>query len=460
MPINEQKLSVFQKLDYAPSAEQLVVHLSPTRIRLVSGGERSGKSKLGANEFLSRFYEGRLYWLVAADYNRTSAEFNYICEGLDKLGIYYEATKRVDPGEIIIEGGFKVVTKSAGDPRKLAMEAPDGVIGCEASQLDYETFLRLRGRVAEKRGWILLSGTFESSLGWYPELYLRWQAPNDDDAVSFSLPTWSNLAVFPGGRTDPEILALERASSKEWFLERYGGVPCPPKGLVFNEFSNHIHTGIGGYFEFDPAEPCYIWVDPGYQHFYAVEVAQKRGENVVIVDEIYERGLVTSEMIVVARQKPWWNKVIGGAIDIAGTQHQAMPAPAEIWLRESGILLRSQKIQIEYGIERMKSALKVNPKTGRPQLSINARCRGLISELGGCPNPHTSSNPLAGSPLAGNPLAGQTLVYKWRMDKDNLVIGLVPEDKNNDACKAVCYGLVDLLGYTASQRRVAPVKFY
>jgi len=428
----EQRQLIFEKIGYKPSPEQQAVHDCEERVRLVAGGEQGGKSYLSANDFLSQFFENPLTWLVAADYERTEREYRYICEGFDKLGVIYEATKQVNPGEIFIPAlGIRITTKSAKDPRRLASEAPNFIIGCEASQLDYETYLRLQGRIAPKKGKLLLSGTFEHSLGWYPSLYLRWLAPNNEGAKSFSVPSWSNLALYPGGRNDPEIKRLEAMFSKEWFMERFGGVPCPPTGLVFNEFRNEIHTGIGGRFEFDPTYPVYIWVDPGYSHYYAVLAAQKKGEEVYIVDEIYEHGLVTSQMVKAAMQKEWWTKVQAGCIDVAGTQHQGMPAPAEIWLLEGGIHLSSQKIQIIDGIERAKSCLQVNPITNRPKLYINAKCRGLISEMGGCTNPITDRQE----------------IYKWRSDKDGNVIGDVPDDKNNDACKALCYGLVDMLGY-------------
>ncbi len=443
MPTRAQQELIFTKLGYRPSDEQWAVHASAARIRLVAGGERGGKSYSSANDYLSRFWETPLLWLVAADYERTRAEFDYICEGFDKLGIGYNATKQVNPGEINVQGGFKICTVSAKDPRRIAMVAPDGVLGCEASQLDYETYLRLRGRIAEHRGWILLSGTFESSLGWYPSSYLRWRAPNNENAASFSLPTWSNLAIFPGGRQDPEILALEADCSKEWFLERYGGVPCPPKGLVFDEFRNEIHAGIGGDFEYDAAYSVYPWVDPGFDHYYAVLAAQKKGDDIYIIDEIYERGLITSQVVTIAQQKPWWKSVATGAIDVAGTQHQAMAPPAEVWLKEGKVSLRSQRIKIVDGIERVKSLLRVNPITNRPRLFVNARCRGLISELGGCANPHTDRQE----------------VYKWKTDKDGNVLGDQPEDKNNDACKALCYGTVDLIGF-ANRGRLAKARFF
>ncbi len=48
-------------------------------------------------------------------------------------------------------------------------------------------------------------------------------------------------------------------------------------------------------------------------------------------------------------------KMSSGVIDIAGYQHQAMSAPAEIWLEQTGIYLAAQKVRINEGTERLKS---------------------------------------------------------------------------------------------------------
>jgi hypothetical protein len=440
----EQRDLVFNRLGYRPGEIQSKAHDLTCRVKLIAGGERSGKSFWAANEYLGQFWARPYLWLVAADYERTKPEFDYICDGFNKLGIKYQASKDVNPGEIVAEGGFRIETKSAKDPRKLASLAPDMIIGCEASQLMYEDFIRLRGRLIEKRGVLVMSGSFESSLGWYPQMYQLGQAPNALDLVSLSMPTWTNSTLFPGGREDPEIKSIEHAMTPEWFMERFGGVPCPPKGMVFNEFRTHIHTGIGGNYEFDPKEEVQLFVDPGYAEAYAVLIAQKRTDGLWVIDEVYEKNMVTSDIIKVCKQKSWWNNVTGGAIDVAGTQHQAMAAPAEIWLREGGITLRSKKIAIKDSIEVTKRFLLVNPITNQPLLHVNSKCTGLISEMGGCPNPFD----------------GQTKVYSWRKDKEGNVIGDNPEDRFNHSSKALAYGLIDLYGYSLEARKnKVPVKF-
>lgn len=432
----EQKKLIFDRLNYKPSHAQEPIHRSEARFRLVAGGWRAGKSKLAAMEYMGRFWETPLLWIVAADYNRTKAEFNYICESLAKLGIPYVASARVDPGDIVIAGGkFKVSTKSASDPKTLAMEAPDGILVCEASQIDYDSWLRLRGRAAEKRGWILLEGSFESSLGWYSETFSRWQTPNPEGGESFSLPSWTNLVVYPGGREDPEIKALEVTYSKEAFAEWLGGVPCSPKGLIFSEFRNDLHTGMGGKYEFDPALDVQITIDPGFSAAYVVLACQRKEGHLYVFDEIYERGLITSDIIKVCQQKPWWHKVSGGVIDIEAIRHMSMTPVAEVWAKEAKIRLRSKRVPIDAGIERVKSFLLINPITNQPLLHINTRCRGLISEFGGCPNPIT----------------GMTAVYKYKEDSSGTVIGIA--DKDNHSSKALSYLLVDLFGYSITQRK-------
>ena len=136
-------------------------------------------------------------------------------------------------------------------------------------------------------------------------------------------------------------------------------------------------------------------------------------------------------MIDVARSRPWWKDVQGGIIDIAGYQHQAMSAPAEIWLRETGLYLSAQKIRINEGTERLKSFLKTDPISNAPKIVFNPVCEGILSEFGVVPSP----------------LDGQTRAYRWRMDRDGNIVGDSPEDKNTHGVKAVVYGLVDRYGY-------------
>ena len=423
---------LYDKVGFVPTKEQSVILNSQHRFNLVAGGEQAGKSMIASKYLLARFLEtdGKgLFWLVAADYERTRAEFTYLAEDFEKLGMIKDISKRVDPGHITLVDGTLIETKSAKDPRTLAMKAPNGIIGCEASQLDLETFFRLRGRCAPRRAWMFLGGTFEGSLGWYPQMYTAWAAGAEPDARAFSLPSYTNTHLYPGGIHDPEIQKLRDASSDDFFLERIEGKPSPPRGLVFPEFRPDMH--IDDKIEYDPDLPVHIWMDPGYAGAYAVEVVQVVGEQLRVIDEIYEQGLVTDEIIDIAKSRVWWKNVQFGVIDVAGNQHQAMAAPAEVWLDQSGLFLSSQKIRINDGTERLKGWLKVDSKTHAPRIVFSPKCRGVLSEFG----------------AIASPLDGQTRAYRWKLDRDGNIVGEAPEDKNNHGVKALIYGLIDRFGY-------------
>ena len=159
--INREDLTsyLYDKVGFVPTREQSVILNSQHRFNLVAGGEQAGKSMIASKYLLARFLETQgkgLFWLVAADYERTRAEFTYLAEDFEKLGMIKDISKRVDPGHITLVDGTLIETKSAKDPRTLAMKAPDGIIGCEASQLHLESFWRLEERLVAKRGWLML----------------------------------------------------------------------------------------------------------------------------------------------------------------------------------------------------------------------------------------------------------------------------------------------------------------
>jgi len=428
MGIHEWQDACFASVGYKPTPEQWAVHRDDHRKKLICGGFRGGKSHSGAMELVSRCMQGGLYWLVGHDYEATKGEWEHIINFLTKLRmISGRPSSGLDPGLINLVNGGKIITKSAKYPQTLATVAPDGIILCEAAQCDYETYLRLDERIVEKRAWLYMSGTLEYSEDWYSEFYNLWSAPGEEGS-SFSLPTWSNRAKFPGGRTDPEMLRIERAiNNPDRFQERCGGVPCPPSTRIVKEFTNRIHVNPN--IKYDPNYPVEIAVDPGYRNACSVLALQKLGESVIVFDELYKTGLTTTDIVTIITQKPWWSLVNKGTIDIAAKAHHQTEAPIEIWRDKAKISLTCNKVNEEDGIDVLRTYLTPSPITKKPLVTINSKCKGLISEMGGCK-----------SPIDG----GGT----WKRHPDtNIAI-----DKNNHSVKALIYWLVETFGYTDRKR--------
>ncbi len=430
--------TLFENLKYKPTELEKIIHDSKARIKLVAGGERAGKSTVGAKEALpyALLPHTELIWIVGATYDIPRyTEFTYLYEDLAKLGFAREKDfHRPEQGPCTLTldpeyGGCRIVTRSATDPEKLGMEAPGFILATEAAQLPYEVWLRLRGRIAEKRAPMVLTGTFEQieDNRWYEEFYWLWQGPNEDEAQSFSLPSWSNTIKYPGGRQDPEIIKLEMTTPPDIFQERYGGVPCKPSGLVIKEVSPEIHVKN---IDVNKDLPVYIAVDPGYAGAHVVEFIQDWGEQIAVLDEIYAANLTTDDMIVACKQKPCWSQVTDGAIDIASHQHQAMRAPIEVWQSEANLYLHANRIPEEDGIELLRTYLLPHPVTKIPKTIISPRCKGLLAECG----------------VGGNPITGSG---KWLRHKDTRR----PIDKNNHACKAMVYFLYWKYGYGRNKGR-------
>jgi hypothetical protein len=409
--------SIWERVGYTPTAAQAAVHDDPARNKCVAGGERGGKSRLVAAEALWEMDAPEsLGWIVGPDYVQTQQEFEYIRADLEQLGALASCSTP-DKGGWKLETlwAARVETKTSADARKIAGKAPNWILMTEAAQQTYETWLKCRGRVGETRGKVLMSGTFEGSLGWYPALWEKWQGANDDDGRSFSVPTWSNLEIYPGGREDPEILALERTFPPDLFSERFGAIPCRPFGMVFKEFEHAIH--VRKVAVFDAEFPVSLAVDPGYAAPYAVLAVQEVDGLVRVVDRVYERFHGTEEMIQICKTRPWWGSVSGGVIDVAARQHHDTQSAHDIWMAE-GIWLKAQPVGIVDGILRMRTILK-DPATHQTRIVFAPHLDEVFNEFRS---------------------------YRYKKEVEMNAISEVPLDRDNHALKALAYWLFDRYG--------------
>jgi len=410
------------------------IHLHPSRLKLVAGGERAGKSRFSAIEPVLYILDNadkpdKLIWFVAGIYELAKPEFSYTFDDLTALGMVQQSYLPRLGSKEASGPGYRMVTKSSDDVLRLAAEAPDYVVMCEAAQQTLEVYLRLRGRVAEKRGYMTLSGTFEGSLGWYPEKWREWQHANADEGVSFSMATWSNTKIFPGGRDDPEIKALEASYPEALFQERFGAVPCPPSTLVFQTFDWDTHTRDDIVDWEDFAGEIELAIDPGYHNPYAVLACWRVGDVIFVVDEIYRTKTLGEEIISIAKKRPWWRHVTGGVIDVSARAHVAQKSQIEIWEEQTKMYLRSQFVPIEDGITRYQSFLSAPGYAGENVHGLpGAR---IFYDRKFCPHAIAEHGK-----------------YKYGDINERRATSEKPIDRDNHALKAMAYYLVDVFGYT------------
>ena len=425
--------TVFEELGYEPSEGQKEFHMDRHRVRMVAGGERAGKSYSMAMDGLVKVVwgvrngvEGQLVWILGPDYEQPRVEFEYMYEGLQVMGFQVSGKPSMPRGSsstwvVEIMGMGVMQTKTTSDLRKIASRAPDLVMMSEAAQMDVEAFYKIRGRAAEKKAPVLMSGTFEDSNNWYAERFKKWLGGWGENK-SFSLPTWSNLVKYPGGYDDPEIVKLRREFPPDLFMERFGAIPHKPHTLIFPEFEYGIH--VGEEVEYDPGLPVELAIDPGYDpgyyHVSAMQVRKGDGvkEEVWVVDEIHVRRWTAEKVIRECKRRVWWKSVVGGVIDIAGRAHVGDRSQVEIWRNKGRVHLRSQPVGVTAGIERHRTFL-LDPETGRARMKHSPNCVMGLREYG---------------------------LYKRPVDQERMGLRVLPIDRDNHAMKSYAYYLYDRYG--------------
>ena len=434
----------------------------------VAGGERGAKSWTTAAkaalltiEFIQshpKEANGLVAWVVANTYELTNVEMVECLEPF--LATVIPGTrlyKNNQHWEIEVPTGlggkFIIRTKSALDPETLRAEAPVWVLLCEVALVAEEAYGRLYGRMGQRRGQfpgfgqLILGGTFEGAVSWYPAMWTEFQSPEAARramTMSISLPSHENEFAWPGGINNPQLLDNRRVLTESEYLERHDAIPAPPSHRVHDRFDPKIHVRECKY---DPDLTVYLGNDPGYAHPNAVVVVQKherftnRGDKWIqwqAIDEIFIAGKTVQEVCDIAMDRFWWknpNKV--GVVDIAGRNHAGQQEPyAQIWQQKTGMSLMAEPVRIQPGIDRLNSMLSIDPVGQEPKFIIDPVCRGLIGELGGGPYP----------------LDGKLHVYAWHLDRTGVRSGKVPRDEYNDAIKAVTYLFTNLMGILESHQ--------
>jgi len=417
MPSKETIDRIIKGIGLELFPEQLEILNDPHRVIQIKGGWRASKSTVSALYLLTRYWLGDYYAIIGADYELCRPEFGYLVEWGYKLGIVREChfpskdqcMLKLSRGEgaspAIIE------TKSAKYPERIAGKAYDGALLVEAAQMSSEIFDITQGRLVERDGWMVMSGTLEVLGDWYVDKAREYALPdNADGGVSYSLPSWANKRIFPGGRNDPKLLQQEASLGKDDFLMRYAG---------------------------EIVRPVYIGVDPGYYpSAYAVMFVQYVNDEVYVIDEVYQQDLITEQILTIVEHKPFYDKIEDGAIDRAAKQRGEKPVHKQ-WLKTTGLNLHTTYFQdVTEGVDRLKSFFIPDPVHGNVRIHINRTCKGLISELGGCKSPFADEG--RGS---------------WRLKPSGK-----PSEKNCDAIKALIYEVVRMYGL-APRRRGAAVSY-
>ena len=446
-PNPAQKAETFRRIGYAPFPDQQPVHTSRADVVQIVGAEGAGKSAVTAAELTACVPWSKLIYLIGETYDNPRREFEYMRNNLLMLGAVdprQVSMPKVDKWQMTTRTGCRIRTLSVREGATAIIatgEEPDIFCLTEAGIIQsYSVFTACARRATRSRGRVVLAGTLKDNYGWYAGLTDDLAAQgNIWRGETFSIPAWANTLLYPGGRNDPEILRLEEALPEDEFARTIAAKRMPSKALVFPEFSYAAHVRPC---PFDPSQPVYLWVDPGYYpSAYVVLAIQFHGQQVWVIDEIYLYFHTHEQVIEVAQGREWWPQVDRlGVIDFAGRQHHAEKSAEEVWRAVAGKRLRSQFVGVLDGIARHRTFLGHKDRDGKMvgvRLIHDPRCKFSLEEY---------------------------KKYRRPADRDGNATSDIPIDADNHSMKALAYGLVDRFGFVdgsaARKLQSAQVDFY
>lgn len=403
MPAVEQS-AYFNLIGYKPHPKQLLYHNSKARFRMPCCGRRFGKSMMAGRDIQPKlFIPKKRYWCVGPTYDLGEKEFRVVWDDLiigRGMGRMKQVKKAYNKrsGEMYIEFPWqtRIEVRSAEHPEHLVGDALDGVIMAEAAKHKHETFERyIRPALADHRGWADFPTTPEG-YNWFHILWQLGLDPKFAEYESWRFPSWENPHVYPLGREDPEIMAIERTTTAEWFLQEIGADFASFVGKIYPEFDEFTHVKPH---VFNPEWPNYIAFDWGYvRPLAAIEFQVDPWDRVYVWREHYKKMLRLEEHLAIMRNRenpPGYhiNLTFGDAAD-----PEAAATVSEKF--SSCVAMQEAKQNWRQGIDLVKKFLKVQ-QTGvideydtpevQPWMTISPDCPNTIHEFNNYRVPKTNS---------------------------------------------------------------------
>lgn len=438
---------------------------SRARLTQCTGGVRAGKSMVAAmklhvdmawRETISKRYDD-LYWVIGPTYDLAAEEMRHLSRLLGELEIPHSLKTPSNASWTLTfpHKAATVETKTSGEASRIAARAPRGIVMAEANQQVFEAFSNSRLRTTQTRGWVFVEGTFENETGgqWFRQYAEEWRKEGAM-GETYPLPTWDNRVLYPGGREDPEILFNERTNSPIVFLEKFGGEAQRRSDLVMQYAADKVHIAhryprLG--VSFDPEQPVYLFGDPGFSHAYAVIAAQIWGNIVWCIDAVYRWGKTVEEIVEECSQKPWALNVEQCVFDFAARQQRAEGPPVieqwtKYWRERTGkhVWIHADPVPLRAGYDiHQRALLNSWPEDEAARLFNHDKRLSRVTDPTG---PRLMFAPQAATPLFGGIVDGTVYLgeynrHRHRKNAAGDTVGQEPIDGDNDAIKAISYGL-------------------
>ena len=378
------KQKYFASINYVPHPRQNMFHDSNARFKIPVCGRRYGKSymvgkDLGA-ELLST--ENGVFWIVAPTYDLGEKEFRVVYQDLIRTkGLGSDPNVQKSYGKrgnmfIRLANGSSLEVRTADNADSLVGEGLDGVVMAEASRIPATVWNKeIRPSLSNKRGWGIISTTPQGK-DWVYREYKRGQDPKYPNHDSWNYPTWENLASFPLGRQDPEILDMEETLSEDEFAQEVAALFSAFSKGVYGEFTINQHVRSHTY---NPNWPNYQFWDFGFTGAtVCLDVQVDPWDRVYIWREHYVTGVTLLETLEILKHRtnPEGYSINNSFGDSADPD--AIETICQRWAPCEGD--KEAKDDWKQGVFNVKRFLKMR-SDGLPGLLVDPSCTYTIEEF-------------------------------------------------------------------------------
>lgn len=373
------KYTLFERIGYKPhSQSQWDIHNSTARFRIPNCGRRFGKSQVAGHDFTyNMFIPDTYWWIVGPTYKLGEKEFRVIHNDFKKLGLLGKCPTvnyNVNQGQmrIVTPWNSTLEVVSAEKPDSLVGEGLDGVIMSEAAKHSMRTWNQIiEPALSDRRGEAIFPST-PQGFNWFKGLYDLGKHPDFPDYQSWHFPTWMNVAMYPGGYDDPELVRIRSTVSKQYWDQEYAAEFTSFEGQIYPEFDENIHVKT---IEYNPAWKNYLAFDFGFvDPFVCLDIMVDKFDNVYVWREyqVSHQATWTHANIIKNRSNPQGYHVTEMFADPSGADEQA----TLILVLGQTV---SERVSWEQGVEAIRRHLK--PFVGEPKLFIDPSCFHLIRQI-------------------------------------------------------------------------------
>jgi len=398
-----------------PRRNQVAFHCSDAVIRLVKGGNRSGKSHgtamdvsmavRGEHPVIPEPEKDQLFWIVSAKYRTL------------QNGIWKHLKKMLPPWDIVRYGPnvpnydmpsflvyrhkhsvtgvyyhhtIEFLSSSGGEQARERMTSAPVDYICVDEEIDWRTWDELRARIIDTGGRIAISATLYRSDPWL--LDLEEFALSDPDIDCFTLNT--EQALEDGHIHERQFKQLVKGMTKEEYAVRILGESRRAYGRVY---SNLTEKNIMAD-DFIPKDwRRYCAIDPGHSTAAVLYIAALPTGHYWVYREIYLQKSDWKELAVAMRQAEGWvwdeqrelwkpgpnyESIYVRLIDPAGFAHTMTgeQGAGDLLNVHYGFDCVPARNDVEYGISLCRRDLE-NEINGKPVCRIFESCLYFQREL-------------------------------------------------------------------------------